>query len=94
MKIALHVTAADVRECTLPYPDAEHVVPAGACPHCQASPFHVSGGAPVVQGHDTQTAPAWTRCCGTPAGKLVVTVSTLFGIEEDERVCHGRCRVY
>jgi hypothetical protein len=93
MKIHLHVTATDVRACTLPYPTAEAVVPTGACPHCETAPFHVSGGA-IAQGHDTYTADAWTRCCGKPIGKLVVTVATLFGIEEDERVCHGRCRVY
>jgi hypothetical protein len=27
-------------------------------------------------------------------GKLVVVVNTIFGIEEDERVLRGRCRVY
>jgi len=94
MKIELKVSEGDVRVCEHLYADAEYVVPTGECPQCKAKPWAVSGGTPVVQGHDTQTAPAWTRCCGKPAGSLVVTVSTLFGIEEDERVLHGRCRVY
>lgn len=93
MKIHLHVTDTDVRECTLPYPTAEYVCPTGTCPHCGQADWQVSGGAKTI-GHDTITAPAATGCCRKPVGKLVVTVGTIFGIEEDERVCHGRCRVY
>lgn len=32
--------------------------------------------------------------CGAKVGRIRVDFDTLFGIEEDERVLRGRCRVY
>ena len=44
--------------------------------------------------HDTYVADA--RCCGCdkPSGTIRATVSTIFGIAEDDRVLNGRVRVY
>lgn len=48
----------------------------------------------MVRGHDTYTSNASCFDCDAPVGRLVVTVDTIFGIEEDEAVLHGRPRVY
>ncbi len=48
----------------------------------------------MVKTYDTYESDGGCICCATVLGKLVVTVSTIFGIEEDERVLSGRCRVY
>lgn len=48
----------------------------------------------VVRGHGTYTSDAGCVACKLVTGKLVVTVDTLFGIEEDERVLGRHYRVY
>jgi hypothetical protein len=72
------------------------VVIEGACPACKVSPFLVAGFAgTMTEGHDTYEARAGCVGRGAVLGKLVVHVSTLFGIEEDRRVLlDGRARVY
>lgn len=47
-----------------------------------------------AQGHDRYTGDAECCRCRQKVGPMEVVVSTLFGLEEDERVLQGRCRVY
>lgn len=94
-KIKFHPEHGPARKAKAPFAGAEYVEVEGACPHCKAQPFNAAGvKGTMVRGHDTYTADAGCIACGVPTGKLVVTVNTLFGIEEDERVLSGRCRVY
>lgn len=94
--IRLHLAKGGVRKAELPFADASHVIVDGACPHCSDSPFKAAGvEGSIVRGHDTYTSSAVCLKCKQKLGKLVLTVSTIFGIEEDERVLvSGRCRVY
>ena len=94
MKIVFHPKDdGKPQPCELPYEGATYVESTGACPSCKASPWKLQGGHPE-RGHDTYTSAAGCTSCKAIVGQLVVTVSTLFGIEEDERVLNGRCRVY
>lgn len=47
-----------------------------------------------VQGHDRYTGAVECTLCRQVVGRATVKVSTVFGIEEDRAVLHGRCRVY
>ena len=83
------------RKCKVPFEGADHAVAEGYCPHCMVTPLKVAGvKGTMAKGHDTYTSDGGCLACNTVLGKLVVTVNTLFGIEEDERVLAGRCRVY
>lgn len=66
----------------------------GACPGCAAEPFLIKGHG--ARRHDERTHRAGARCvsCDDPVGYVYARVDTIFGLEEDERVLHGRCRVY
>lgn len=46
------------------------------------------------QGHDRYSGTAECCRCRQGVGPMEVVVSILFGLEEDERVLQGRCRVY
>jgi hypothetical protein len=92
-KATLHL-GGEVRRVSMPEGGEDRATAEGACPHCGATPFVVSGCGVTSKGHDTYYADARTRCCERPAGQLQLKVNTLFGIEEDERVLRGRCRVY
>lgn len=91
--IRLDTKVAGVRECKLPHSSADHVMPEGKCPECGQEEWKVQGGE-TTRGHDTYSAPARCVLCGERVGTLVVKMDTLFGLEEDERVLHGRARVY
>ena len=94
-KIRFYPSDGGVRVATLPYVDADHCVVDGTCPHCNATPFKAAGvRGSRVRGFDTHTADAGCVGCKVVTGQLVITVNTLFGIEEDEQVLRGRCRVY
>lgn len=94
-KIHFHPTEGPRLKATLPSEDADHVVVQSTCPVCKASPMKVAGvRGSMVRGHDTFTSDAGCIGCKTVLGRLVLTVSTIFGIDEDERVLGGRCRVY
>jgi hypothetical protein len=86
------------RDARLPHEQADHVRVEGACPSCKTcndDTFRCIGKASAQRvDHDTITAPALALCCGAEVGKLVVTMNTLFGIEEDRAVLNGRPRVY
>lgn len=56
------------------------------CPHCNA-PLRASGVAGTrTVGYSTVTETAACRECNAAVGEIVLTFSTLFGIEEDARV--------
>jgi hypothetical protein len=96
VKVYLEVNGERREAVVEPNPSDPHVVVAGACPACQASPFKVAG-VPGSMTHDRDTcrAPASCTGCSAPAGQLVVVMDTLFGIEEDRAVLvDGRARVY
>lgn len=93
--LKVSVTIADEsRSCSLP----EHerwIDVTGSCPSCEADSLRVIGDERQQDiGHDTVTAPALALCCGATVGTVRVTLGTIFGLEEDARVLHGRCRVY
>lgn len=96
MKVYLEIGGARRDTVEAPRADAGHVVVAGECPDCKASPFKVAGVAgSMTHDHDTYRADARCIACDKGFGKLVVEVSTIFGIEEDRAVLvHGRARVY
>ncbi|HEX6051790.1 MAG TPA: hypothetical protein VFZ21_21125 [Gemmatimonadaceae bacterium] len=70
-------------------------IAAGSCPGCCTKPFEVRGGGPQRL-PDDRTIRSGGRCvaCGEAVGYLFAQPDTLFGLEEDERVLHGRPRVY
>ena len=82
--------------CTLPFDNCTHVEAAsGKCPSCGASPLKLHATQQEVYSFDTYRGIARCACCNAKVGgHLEVRIDTLFGIEEDERVIHGRCRVY
>ena len=81
-----------------PHENADRViVENGACPKCKLAPLVCRGRGMTIDpnaSHDTYRADATCCGCDAPVGVLRVKVSTIFGIEEDERVLNGRCRVY
>lgn len=65
------------------------------CPSCATSPLEVSGRGMHIGARDEYHADAVAKCCGADVGRIVVRVSTMFGLEEDHAVLvHGRPRVY
>jgi len=95
MKITLVTDSGERLSMREPYPDAGHVVPSKdidtPCPHCE---LPLQARCPVfTTGHDTMRGRA-VCACGEGVGTLTVKVETIFGIEEDNRVLNGRCRVY
>lgn len=75
---------------------AGHVgIASGECPGCGATPFCVQGSSPRRM-PDDRTIRSGGRCvsCGDAVGYLYAQPDTIFGLEEDERVMHGRARVY
>lgn len=98
MKITLTDRDGRVLVAKQPHEHADRViVEAGACAKCKLAPLVVRGLGMTIDpeaSHDTYRADAVCCGCDAPAGVLRVKVSTIFGIEEDERVLNGRCRVY
>lgn len=97
-KPKITVTIADVvHKAAPPFDGADHAVVEGIkeCVWCKApAPFKIAGAGRRIESHDTYAADAVAVCCKSWVGTLRVQVDTLFGIEEDERVLRGRCRVY
>jgi len=74
-----------------PYQPAQH------CPFCNHLPLSVRGDQQSmnIAGHDYYMANAYCVDCRQIVGRLKITMSTLFGLQEDEAVLkRGRCRVY
>lgn len=58
------------------------------CPRCgRRGPVHARGTGKRIESRDTYASDAVATCCGLPLGEMRVTVSTIFGLEEDENVC-------
>lgn len=93
MKVAVRIDDEE-RSCSLP--ECERWIDVhGGCPTCKAKELRFIGEKARQEiGHDTVTAPALALCCGAKVGVVTVTLSTIFGLDEDERVLHGRPRVY
>lgn len=84
----------EVIKLSVPEPSASGVdVPGTLCPHCKV-PLRVGGAKKRIGGHDYYQAEAGCLNCEAYVGELRLYVSTLFGLEEDERVLRGRARVY
>ena len=92
-KLTLRLEAKTIK-LKLPHQGATSVeVPGEVCPHCKAD-LVVAGAKRRIGGHDFYSAEAGCVACDTYVGELRLKVSTIFGLEEDERVLSGRCRVY
>ena len=96
MKVTLTIQGVEVLELAeAPAPGASAVAFAGSCQLCGASPFYVAGAGKRIESHDTYAAEASCLACKGRVGVLRVQLSTIFGLEEDERVIHGSaCKVY
>lgn len=97
MKITIALEGGRTLVAKHAYHDSDHVVVDGldACPACKhPAPVKVSGDGRRTEGHDTYACNAIALCCRRRIGTVRVRVSTIFGVEEDERVLNGRARVY
>ena len=92
MKITLVDPDNSKHECALPYAHATYVTAKDW--KCECGSDGVQSPEKRIAGHDEYVGAARCVDCKAPAGTLRVKVSTIFGIEEDERVLNGRCRVY
>jgi hypothetical protein len=83
-----------VYTCTLPFPSCAYAVVDGwTCQNCGKN--GVAGRDKRIEGHDVYAANGGCADCKIITGVVRAKVfSTLFGLEEDERVLNGRCRVY
>ena len=63
------------------------------CPFC-SKPLRVQGAGNRIGGRDYYSARGYCADCGQHVGEIRAYVSTIFGLEEDERVLNGRPRVY
>tara|TARA_R110002126_G_scaffold81426_1_gene200670 strand:- start:6552 stop:6833 length:282 start_codon:yes stop_codon:yes gene_type:complete len=81
-------------EAERPFIPAQYVVVPSLKAHCgEEEELRVRGG-DYTQHYDMYTCKANCAQCGEHLGEMTVTVSTIFGIEEDRRVLQGRPRVY
>lgn len=64
-----------------------------SCPVCKRA-LHVRGAGKRIASRDTYEADGFCASCGAPLGTIVAQVSTIFGLEEDERVLAGPWKVY
>ena len=90
--IITHVEDGRRLLCHQPYPRADYVLTERSC-ECGSTGVRGTTGA-QREGDYGYRSNAVCIFCGKEAGTLHVQVSTLFGLDEDERVLEGRCRVY
>jgi hypothetical protein len=62
-------------------------------PERTGDPFRVRAPS-LTRGHGHVEGPAECYRCRSVVGVLRVDFDTMWGLDEDERVLHGRCRVY
>ncbi len=79
--------------------DRAHVPSLATCPRCARKAddagLAVAGYDKHIASHDTYQAHGYALCCRQALGTITATVSTIFGLHEDEAVLvRGRCRVY
>ena len=78
----------------VPFEGAEHVI-IKKCPNCGEHDAPMFGVDPVRGFASMSSRDTLAKCCNTLLGlRMTVRFNTIFGLEEDERVLHGRCRVY
>jgi hypothetical protein len=96
MKITLKLAQpGPTLTATLPFNGADHVEVANEeCPTCHGGQPLLVAGKNIRHDHDTYRSDAHCLCCGAYVGELRAKVDTIFGIDEDEAVLNGRCRVY
>lgn len=95
MNIHVNVSGVGVRSAVAPSKESTYVIVKCECPLCRKPMLRASGlGFPVERGHDTYESDAKCIDCGQVIGRITVKVDTIFGIEEDEAMLHGRARVY
>lgn len=94
MRIYLRLSDDTTRDCTPPFVGADHAMVVGACPECGITPFKVAGKGMHIAEHDEYHADGYCLACKARVGTIIAVVSTIFGLEEDERMLAGRCRVY
>ena len=92
MKITIVFSGGRAIEAKRPPESSKVVETDETCPECK-EPLRVYGG-DTTQDHDTYSAPAYCWACRSEIGTIKVRVQTIFGIEEDNAVLNGRCRVY
>jgi len=95
--LTVSLLLGDVRHAAAEAPRAGDAAVAfdAPCPACGAkAPILVAGCGTHTTTHDTFVASAKHVGCGERIGRIEAKVDTIFGIEEDERVLHGRARVY
>ena len=85
--VALARTTGGLAQARMAFPRAVVVDPA------PQAPLHVRMPSYATQ-HDRYTGAAECCRCSLAVGTMQVVVSTLFGLEEDQRVLEGRHRVY
>lgn len=91
MKIRLHTEGRAPVIAALPWEGCEFVRVARRC-DCGSNRVRSDE---AVRGHNTVTGAAYCFDCKDPRGTLVVTLDTIFGLEEDAAILtHGRARVY
>lgn len=91
MKITFTPTDGKAETAKLPYDGAAFVEVATPCA-CGCT--SIAGGGQSIESHDTYRAAAHCTKCRKPRGVLRVKMSTIFGVEEDERVLAGPWKVY
>lgn len=97
MDISIKLKGAPRVPLRLPYDSASYVEADEdeACPLCGVAPLRARGcDRAMEKQHDRIVTDAYCVDCRKPIGRMTVTFSTIFGIEEDERVLSGRWRVY
>jgi hypothetical protein len=90
--ITVH-TLGNTYKAKRPHATADYVV-IRTCPKCEVEPCRVQGGGVTHHDHDTYFSRAICLACEADIGEIRTKVETMFGIEEDNAVLNGRCRVY
>ena len=81
----------DGKPASVPYDGADHVITEE---RCECGGVQAVGMGDRETGHDYIEETSRCCACSKTRGKIRVTFSTIFGIEEDERVTRGRARCY
>ena len=73
---------------------AEYAEFSGVANCCGCKPFNVFGRSRHIVDDREYHAEAFCTSCSAAVGTIIAKPDTIFGIEEDDRVLNGRCRVY
>lgn len=94
MKIKLYLTGG--KTFTLTEAESGEFAEAKThCPKCKVAPLGVHGRGKRIGDDDRHyVSDAFCHTCSERIGTIKAFPSTIFGLEEDERILYGRCRVY